>query len=323
MCMKPVIVILRRHLRQGWHALVLGACAILVMATSAAAEVPAVVVSIKPIHSLVAAVMAGVGVPTLIVDGNVSLHDYSLRPEDAERIAAARLVFWVGPMLETFLQKPLVDGTPRAEVIRLADAPGVELLQTRQGGGWGADAADQDWSAARPGADGHIWLDPVNARRIVAAVMAALSGADPEHAPRYTRNAVDLYHRLDGLDAAFRPKMAPLVGKPFVVFHDAYQYFERRYTLKAVGAIIAGPGQSLSPRRLQEVRHRIRVSEVRCVFGEPQVPAALMKSITAETTVRTGTLDPEGIAIEAGPDLYFTLLTGMVDELGKCLLKRD
>lgn len=323
MGMKPVIVFLRRGALRRWHALALGFCAALAMAAPAGAEVPVVVVSIKPIHSLVAAIMAGLGTPELIVDGNVSLHDYSLKPEDTERIAKARIVFWVGPMLETFLKQPLVDATPQAEVVRLTDAPGIRLLQTRQGGSWGADADDQDWSGVRVGADGHVWLDPLNARRIVAAATTAIAGADPEHGPRYTRNAVDLYHRLDALDAKLRPELAPLAGKPFVVYHDAYQYFERRYDLKAVGAIIAGPGQPMSPRRLQEVRQRIRVSNVRCVFGEPQTPAGLMKSVTQGTTVRTGTLDPEGIALEPGPDLYFALITGMADALGKCLLVRD
>ncbi len=323
MGMKPAIVFLRWANPRRWRARVLGLGAVLILAAPAAAEVPSVVVSIKPLHSLVAAVMEGVGTPDLIVGGNVSLYDYSLKPEDSDRIAKARLIFWVGPMLETFLEKPLVERTPSAEVVRLADAPGVRLLNARRGGGWGSDADEQDMSPTGLATDGHFWLDPLNARRVVAAAATHLAAADPENAARYTRNAAELYRRLDALDAGLRPKVAPLAGKPFVVYRDSYQYFERRYGLQAVGAILAGPGKPLSPARLQEVRQRIRVYNARCVFGEPQTPAALLKSVVTGSAARTGILDPEGLVLEPGPDLYFTLITTMADAMGKCLIGRD
>ena len=320
--MRSVIAFLRRSVPRGRHLWPLALCALALFATPAAADVPVVLVSIKPIHSLVAAVMEGVGTPDLIVDGNVSPHDYRLKPTDADRIGKARLVFWVGPMLEAFLKGPLVDRAPRAEVVTLAESPGIRLLETRQSGGWSAGPDAQGMLPTGFATDGHLWLDPLNARRIVAAAATHLAAADSEHAPRYTRNAAELYKRLDALDAALRPKMAALAGKPFVVYHDGYQYFERRYGLLAVGAVAVAAAGDPTPRRLDDVRQRIRVSGARCVFGEPQASATLLKSVAEPSKARTATLDPEGLSLEPGPELYFTLITGLSETLARCLQAR-
>ena len=320
--MRPVIFLLNR-LRRLHRAVLVAAGAVLLIAAPVRADVPAVVVSIKPIHSLVAAVMAGVGTPDLIVDGKVSLHEYRLKPTDTDRINKARLVFWVGPMLETFLKPPLVDATPPAEVVQLSEAPGIRLLETRQSGGWGAGPDARGMLPTGFATDGHLWLDPLNAQRIVASAATHLAAADPEHASRYTRNAAELYRRLDALDAALRPKLAALASRPFLVYHDAYQYFERRYGLTAVGAITADPAEPPTAARLDRIRLRIRTSGVRCVFGEPQTPADVLKSVVAGSKARTGTLDPEGLSLEPGPDLYFTLITDLGDGLVKCLSVRD
>jgi zinc transport system substrate-binding protein len=229
------------------------------LASPAWAGSPDVVVSIKPIHSLVAGVMQGVGEPTLLVEGAGSPHTYTLRPSEARAIAQADVVFWVGEGLETFLAGPLKTLAPDARLVALGTAPGIELLPARSGGMWqeprdedeGEHAGDHahhenaseetEHAGAEHGhrhraGDMHVWLDPQNAKAMVDAIAVALAETDPENAAAYEDNAARLRKELDRLDHRLVEVLAPVDDRPYVVFHDGYQYFERRYGLNAVGA---------------------------------------------------------------------------------------
>jgi zinc transport system substrate-binding protein len=280
-----------------------------------------VVASIKPVHSLVAAVMAGVGTPELIVRGSASPHTYSLRPSDATRLAAARVIFWIGPAFEAFLVRPLATLSPSATVVTLSAAPGVTVLPARHGGVWGehADEHGADDDGADETRDGHLWLDPRNAAVMVGAIAEALAAADPAHAAAYAANAAAARRDIAGLDAELAARLAPVRGVGFIVFHDAYQYLERRYGLAALGAVTVSPEAKPGARRVAELRDRIRASGARCVFAEPQFEPALVRILVAETGARSGTLDPEGAAIPEGPGLYATLMRGLADSLVRCL----
>src|SRR5690349_14828972 len=134
-------------------AMLLGAA---LLPSPASAGAPDVVVSIKPIHSLVAGVMAGVGEPQLIVAGSSSPHVYSLRPSDARKLERAQLVFWVGPILEGFLEKPLASLADKAEIVELDRSPSVALLPARHGGDWEADEDEHTHAASATEQDGHL-----------------------------------------------------------------------------------------------------------------------------------------------------------------------
>lgn len=305
---------------------------------------PAVVASIGPVHSLVAAVMAGVGEPTLLVKGAASPHTASLRPSEAAALQRADVVFWVGEDLETFLRKPLSALPDRAEVVALASAPGVRLLPAREGDDWGEHAhADEHGHAEEHGdehghdhgddakedgagghgaeeaADMHVWLDPENARAMAGAAAAALTKVDPERAEIYAANAKALNRRLDALDAELRGLLAPVADKPYIVFHDAYQYFENRYGLSPAGAITFSPERAPGARTLSEIRERIKSSGAVCVFREPQFEPDLVKTVVAGSFARVGVLDPIGADIAPGPDAYPTLLTRLGSSLSDCL----
>ncbi len=282
---------------------------------------PRVVASILPVQSLVAGVMAGVGVPELIVKGGGSPHSYSLRPSEARALARAQVIFWVGPNLESFLAKSLATLGARAKVVMLAEAPGVRLLPARHGGVWEPDADEPKTEAGHEHGnwDPHIWLDPQNARAIVAAVVAALSEADPAHGALYRKNGEELEKRLDAMRAAMEKALAPVRGKPFVVFHDAYQYFDRRFGLNAVGSITAGPEQEPGVRRLEEIRRKIIASGARCVFSEPQFEPKLVEILIKGTNARAGVLDPLGADLPPGPGAYFTLMQQLAENLKGCL----
>jgi zinc transport system substrate-binding protein len=285
----------------------------------AIAAAPDVVVSIKPIHSLVAGVMAGVGEPQLIVSGGSSPHVYSLRPSDARKLDGAQLVFWVGPILEGFLEKPLTSLAGKAEIVELDYAPGVALLPARHGGDWEADGDEHAHAASAAEQDGHLWLDPENAKAIVRLAEAKIAALDPANAPRYASNAAALAQRLDALDARLRQRLAPVRGRPFVVFHDAYQYLERRYGLKAIGSITVSPEHLPGAQRIQAIHAKVAALGAACVFSEPQFEPRLVGTVIEGTHARTGVLDPEGASLHAGPELYFTLVDDLADALVTCL----
>jgi zinc transport system substrate-binding protein len=295
----------------------------LLLAVPAHAGALRVVASIKPVHSLVAAVMDGIAAPALLVPGTASPHVYSLKPSDARKLAAAQIVFWIGPMYEGFLVKPLAALDQATKIVALADAPGVVVLPAREGGMWEPHPGEHEESAHGSGApeekDGHLWLDPENAKAIVAAAAAALAEADPEHAERYRANAARATAGLAQLDARLGTQLAPDAGVPYIVFHDAYQYLERRYGLAAAGSVTVAPERKPGARRVTEIRAKIAAARVACVFAEPQFEPALVRSIAADTGVKTGVLDPIGADIPEGPALYGTMMERVATALTRCL----
>ena len=306
-----------------------------ILSAAAATAAPQVVATIRPIHSLVAMVMQGVGEPKLLIAGGASPHTYSLKPSDARTLQQADLIFWVGEGLETFLEKPL-EALPRnARVVALAEAPGVALLPYRSSGGWephvhgSADARTPHAQGESHGHDDdhehhntdmHIWLDPANAQAIIRAVAAALSEADPSHAAIYTSNAEAALARLQALDETLRRTLEPLAGRPYVVFHDAYQYLEHRYGLTPVGSITVDPDRQPSAQRVASIRQSITERRAVCVFSEPQFSPKLIPTLIEGTPARTEVLDAEGgPTVPAGPDAYGMIMLNLADALRRCL----
>ncbi len=298
--------------------------ALMVAPAAGAAPAPAdlnVVVTIKPIHSLVTRLMEGVGTPTLLVKGASSPHTFALKPSGVRAINDADVFIRVAEDVEPFT-RTIVKALPASvDVVTLAEVPGVRLLKRRGGGTF--EKHDHEALAA-PSArledkDGHIWLDPENAKAIVDDLADVLSRRAPEHAAKIKANADRLKTELDALTAAIAVEMAPLKGKPFVVFHDAYQYFENRFGLDAVGSITVNPQIQPSAKRLSELRRKIRGSKAVCVFSEPLFEPNLVAAVTEGTNVRQGTLDPEGSMLTPGGNLYFEMMRGLAAGLKSCL----
>nr|WP_323015355.1 zinc ABC transporter substrate-binding protein [Devosia sp.] len=305
------------------RALSLAALSLLLL-TGAATAAPRVVASIKPVHALVSSVMAGVGEPALIVKGAASPHTYSLRPSDAAALESADIVFWTGHGLELFLANALDTLAPQAEVVELAETPGIELLPLREGGAFephshGEEDHDHDHGHEHEEGDMHFWLDPRNAALMVSEIAAVLAEADPENADAYAANAEAERSRLEALEAELRQTLAPLAGKPFLVFHDAYQYFEHRFGLDVAGTVTVSPDAMPGAARIDELRAKVRELGATCVFAEPNFEPAIIRTITEGTSARAGTLDPEGSALAEGPDLYPNLLRGLAAGLVECL----
>ena len=348
---------------------------------------PKVVTSIKPVHSLVAGVMQGIGEPTLLIKSGGSPHSYSLRPSEAKALQDADLVFWVGDGIETFLEKPLESLAEADKVVTLSEAKNVALLEFREGAAWDAhdhgehgdhadeehdhdehaeakhdhdhddhdhdehaehdhDEHDHDEHAeaehdhddhdhdehAEGGHDGHdhdghdhgdhdmhVWLDPHNAEAIVQAAVAALQKADAANAARYAENGEAVIARIDAMDADLQVKLASVKDAPYLVFHDAYQYFEAHYGTRAVGSITVTPERTPGAKRIAELRDKIEDAGAVCVFSEPQFEPALVATLVEGTDAKTGVLDPLGAELAAGPDAYFELMEDLAGSLVTCL----
>lgn len=308
-----------------------------------------VVASIKPVHSLVSGVMAGVGEPHLIIRGTTSPHAFSLLPSDAASLENARVVFLVGKSIETSLVNSVDTLARHARVVMLSEAQGLIHRPFRQGGAFEAHAHDADEDHGHHEEEGHsdgerhhdheadghhehhgnegddtldihLWLDPVNAGAMVRTISDVLSEADPVNARAYAANAEMLLRRLENLTAEVAAELAPARGQPFIVFHDAYQHFEDRFGLKAVGSVMVSPDQTPSVRRITELRDKVRRLGAICVFAEVQFEPNLVDTIIEGTSARTGTLDPLGAADPEGPEAYFGLVRNMADSFKHCLV---
>ncbi|MCV0394204.1 MAG: zinc ABC transporter substrate-binding protein [Rhizobiaceae bacterium] len=334
------------------------------LAGTALADAPKVVASIKPVHSLVSAVMEGVGEPELIVKGAGSPHTYSMKPSEAAAVGGAEIVFWVGGELEPFLRKPVETLGERATVIELSKAHDLVTLSYRDDGPFethehdveGSGGHDHDHAAAddhdhgeghdheeaeetpehdhdhahgsdegghdhhQAGAiDMHLWLDPANARVWVHEIAEALVAADPDNAQRYEANAEALTGRLTELEEEIAAEIEPVKGRPFVVFHDAYQYFENRFDIRAAGSITVSPEVAPGAQRVSEMRDKIRKLGAACVFAEPQFEPRIVRTVIEGTEAKAGVLDPSGADLTDGPDLYFELMRGLTSSLSSCL----
>ncbi|MCD1642170.1 zinc ABC transporter substrate-binding protein [Aurantimonas coralicida] len=167
--------------------------------------------------------------------------------------------------------------------------------------------------------DMHVWLDPLNARAMTAHIASVLADADPENAARYQDNAKELDTRLTGLIAEIDGQLADVRGTPFIVFHDAYQYFEQRFDVQAAGSITVSPDRLPGAQRIAEIQAKVRDSRAACVFAEPQFEPQLVDVAIEGSAARSGVLDPEGAGIPEGPELYFTLIGNLAGSLRNCL----
>ena len=303
------------------------------LGVSAANADVSVVTSIKPVHSLVSSVMQGVGSPTVIIEGAGSPHTYSLKPSQAKQLQDADLVFWMGDELETFLEGPIQNIAKNAKSIKLIDSHGLKKIKFREGGMFDEhdDHDDHDDHDKEKHAkddhddhghgefDPHVWLDPINAKAVVHEIEEALVKTDPKNAKKYEANADRITGELDQLVTELRAQLQPVQDKGFIVFHDAYQYFEQRFGVSAIGSLTVSPEVMPGAERVSDLRNKIRDLKATCVFSEPQFEPKLVTTLVEGTGARTGVLDPLGASLTKGPDLYFQLVREMARSLKECL----
>ncbi len=307
--------------------LAISCLATLLLSTSALAA-PKVIASIVPVHSIVASVMGDVGTPELLLSGRNSEHTASLSPQQLSDLGKADVVFMIGSGLEHKLgQLSGGDAVGGKTFIALSEAAGIKTLPVRQGGTFEAHEHEEhegeehdDHDEAILKFDPHVWLDPENVKAMTNAVAADLSKIDPGNAKTYEANAAAYVASLDQLTAEITAETKPIQNKPFVVFHDAYQYFEKRFGLTAVGSISDVSAAAPSAKRLNEIRSKLEETKAICVFREPQFDAKYVTVVLEGSQARQGVLDPIGSDITPGPKAYAELLTRLAKGARDCLM---
>ena len=305
-----------------------------------------VVASIKPIHSLAAYLMDCVNKPELIVDGYASPHGFALKPSHAKMLQDADLIFWVGEDLENFLEKPLGSIAKKAEKIELLEIKGLTKLKFRERnifdghddhGHKEDDHDDHDHDKegkkkddhddhghdehgheghAHGEFDPHIWLDPMNAKVILKEMAEHMIEKDQKNASIYKSNLKKGLKDLDKLTSDVKSDL----NKDFksIVFHDAYQYFEKRFDVNVLGAFTVNTDVLPGAEQLSEIREIIEHDKVSCIFSEPQFNPDIIKAVAKDTNVATGVIDPLGATLNPGKDLYFDLISNMSKSFKGC-----
>jgi zinc transport system substrate-binding protein len=284
---------------------------------SAHAEVK-VLTSIKPLQLIAAAVQDGVAIPEVLLPPGASPHNYALRPSDVRKVQSIDLVYWIGPSMEGFLPRVLNGRTLPSVAVQ--DLPGLKLRHFAEDSHSHAEEADEHDHDHRPGSlDAHLWLSPVNARVIATKMAADLSAADPANAARYQSNLKAFDERLDALDLRLKARLAGIAGKPYFVFHEAFDYFEDAYGLKHAG--VFSVAAEVQPGAQHVAAMRIRLQEVgkTCVFSEPPLRPRLAETLVAGLPVKLAELDALGGYTPATAQGYEQVLEKLGNDLAGCL----
>ena len=328
--------------------LILSILSVLIFFTPVNAEVK-VVTSIKPLHSLASYLMDGVGKPDLIVDGYASPHGFSMKPSHAKMLQNADLIFWVGEDLESFLEKPLSSIAKKAEKIELMEIKGLNVLKFRERNifdehdhddhddhgkkeehddhddhddhGKKEEHDDHDDHDGHEGHahgeyDPHIWLDPMNAKVILNEMVEHLIENDPKNEAKYKSNLDKALKDVDKLTIDVMTELSNSVSS--IVFHDAYQYFEKRFNVNILGAFTVNTDVMPGAEQLAEIREIIEHDKVACVFSEPQFNPDIIKAVAKDMNIKTGVVDPLGATLDPGKDLYFKLIRNMSASFKGC-----
>ena len=277
--------------------------------------------SIKPLQLIAAAVQDGVAVPEVLLPPGASPHNYALRPSDVRKVQSVDLLYWIGPDMEGFLPRVLKSRT--APSVAVQDLPGLKLRHFAEDSHSHAEEAgqaDEHDHDHRPGTlDAHLWLSPINARVIATKMAADLSAADPANAPRYQSNLKAFDERLDALDARLKARLAGISGKPYFVFHEAFDYFEDAYGLKHAGVFSVAAEVQPGAQHVAAMRARLQEVGKTCVFSEPPLRPRLAETLVAGLPVKLAELDALGGYTPATAQGYEQVLEKLGNDLAGCL----
>ena len=312
-----------------------------------ASETKGVVTTIQPINSLVSAVIGNTGKTISLIPAEVSPHEYKLKPSDTKKLQNANIIFFVSDHLESSVTKVFENLPKNIKIINLMEDAGIKHLAIRDNEAWErhdhhhghGDHDDHDKHAKKHDDhnhdkhakkhddhddhekedDVHIWLSPDNAVKIIKKINKELSLFFPENAKKYDQNANQMIKKINQLKIELKNELSGIKDKPYVVFHDAYQYFETSFGLNAVGSVALEGDVASSPKQISFIKDKIVKLKASCVFQEPQFDSKLVKIVVEGTNAQIGTLDPHGVNIKSGENFYLQLLKNMAKSLKDCL----
>ena len=307
-----------------------------------ASETKGVITTIQPINALVNAVIGNTGGSTSLIPSEVSPHEFKLKPSDVKKLQDGNIIFYISNHLESSITKVFKNLPKNIKIVNLMEETGINHLAIRDNEAWERhdhhddhdkhakkddDHDDHDKHAKKDDDhddhekedDVHIWLDPDNAIKIIQKVNKELSLLFPENSQIYNKNATNITNKITELKSELKEELLSIKDKPYIVFHDAYQYFEKVFGLNAVGSIALEDDVATSPKQISYIRNKIIKSNVSCVFQEPQFDSKLVKTVVEGTDAKIGTLDPLGVDIANKKDFYLQLLRNMSKSLKECL----
>ncbi|MEQ9943904.1 zinc ABC transporter substrate-binding protein ZnuA [Pectobacterium aroidearum] len=324
-----------------WLKSVFVASALLASGMSISAASAAVITSIRPLGFIASAIADGVTPTEVLLPDGASPHDYALRPSDVQRLQSADLVIWVGPEMEAFLGKPLAKISP-AKQIALSALPAIKSELEKDAGhdhesehetAHDDHEKGQDHSHAAHdyGDDGHhhgeynmhIWLSPEMTKQAAIAIHAKLLELMPQNKDKLDANLLYFTDKIAQADEKIVKMLAPVQGKGYFVFHDAYGYFEKHYGLSPLGYFTVNPEIQPGAQRLHQIRTQLVEHKAVCVFAEPQFRPAVINAVAKGTDVRSGVLDPLGSTIALGRDSYADFLLQLSNQYVSCLEEKS
>lgn len=311
---------------------------------------PQVLVTVKPLHSLVAGIMEGVGEPILLLDGKTSPHHHQLKPSEEQKLNGAQIIIWVGDIYETSLKKRIDNLQDLAQIITVSKLDGVELFPYRSFRyDQGCKTGIAEFFSIHPhpcccesepdhqktdhhdfnhesecnhevsGKDGHLWLAPNNAKILVTQISKKLATLDLQHAPRYLANSKKIIKRLDDLTLELYQELKVIKGRPYITFHDFTQYFDRYFGTSCVGVVRVNPALTPSPKHIKDLQRQIENKNGDVLFVEPQFNDRLVRALAKDTSIKIAQLDYLGFGLDAGPDLYFEMMRRLAVDMKRAL----
>ena len=300
-----------------------------------------VVTTIKPLHSLISRIMETRGEPQLIIEGTNNPHTFVFKPSHAKMIEEADIVFWIGEDLEAFMEKPLNSLAKDTKKIAFMDSESIEKIEFREKNIFddhdghedeheghedddvhedeheGHDDDHKDAHAHAHGEfDPHIWLDPENAKEMVKIIRDELIKIDPEGQRQYSVNTAGATLELDNLINSIEKELSKDIS--YIVFHDAYQYFENRFGVIPAGALTLNPDVLPGAKQIADIQDVINDKGIKCIFSEPQYNPKIIETLGNDMNVSTGIMDPLGAFIDAGPTMYVELINGIANSIKEC-----
>ena len=290
-----------------------------------------VVTTIKPLHSLISSVMEGVGEPSLIIEGTSNPHTFVFKPSHAQMLEEADIVFWIGEDLEAFMEKPLDSLADNATKISFMELSSIEKLKFREenifddhddhghndhDGHEDEHEGHDDHGHHHGEFDAHIWLDPSNAIEMVLEISHELSEIDPDNAAKYEQNANKAIASLNNLINEISSNIPK--DASYIVFHDAYQYFENRFGVSSAGALTLNPDVLPGAKQIDAIQDLIQDKNIKCIFSEPQYNPKIIETLAADMKISTGIMDPLGAFIDQGPEMYNQLILNIANPLKDC-----
>ena len=296
--------------------LLLGLTFLLSLNNVGAKSTPNVVVSIKPIHSIVSSLMEDVSKPQLLLESSDSAHTFHLKPSQLSLLSNADLVITIGDSFETGLKKTLRNINDKSRVtvseindINLYDFRNIDIDEN----------TDHEEHEEHTGLDLHLWLDILNMQKTAQYISEKLIIIDPNNSNIYEANLIKIHSKLNKLKLELQQQLTPFSSENFAIFADTLQYFEKSFKFQKPVIITPYHGARLSIHRTLEARKKMKELKIKCLLYGPENTPKKVNVLSEGLPIKAVRIDILGAKLNAGSDQYFNLMKGISSQLVTCL----